>query len=183
MQTRSISGCILSGMLRKQKYLILAKIRYNHCVLPPGGHAMKHRYHQAVTLLLLLMLLLQMASSSSAETLTKLGNSALRKAIKDSVYADWHIYQPTDMEISGKNVFNTFLFKKGSSFPLVAEKNGVYCLLVMKKQKAVGLWAMHIPICYLRKDILLRALPLTLVFLTRNIRPAICAYGYGTMTA
>ena len=63
---------------------------------------MKHRYHQAVTLLLLLMLLLQMASSSSAETLTKLGNSALRKAIKDSVYADWHIYQPTDMEISGK---------------------------------------------------------------------------------
>ena len=97
---------------------------------------MKHRYHQAVTLLLLLMLLLQMASSSSAETLTKLGNSALRKAIKDSVYADWHIYQPTDMEISGKNVFNTFLFKKGSSFPLVAEKNGVYCLLVMKKQKS-----------------------------------------------
>ena len=82
------------------------------------------------------MLLLQMASSSSAETLTKLGNSALRKAIKDSVYADWHIYQPTDMEISGKNVFNTFLFKKGSSFPLVAEKNGVYCLLVMKKQKS-----------------------------------------------
>ena len=52
---------------------------------------MKHRYHQAITLLLLLMLLLQMASSSSAETLTKLGNSALRKAIKDSVYADWHI--------------------------------------------------------------------------------------------
>ena len=88
------------------------------------------------TLLLLLMLLLQMASSSSAETLTKLGNSALRKAIKDSVYADWHIYQPTDMEISEKNVFNTFLFKKGSSFPLVAEKNGVYCLLVMKKQKS-----------------------------------------------
>lgn len=65
-----------------------------------------------------------------------LGNSALRKAIKDSVYADWHIYQPTDMEISGKNVFNTFLFKKGSFFPLVAEKNGVYCLLVMKKQKS-----------------------------------------------
>ena len=31
---------------------------------------------------------------------------------------------------------NTFLFKKGSSFPLVAEKNGVYCLLVMKKQKS-----------------------------------------------
>ena len=91
MQKRSIAGCILSGTLRKQKYLILAKIRYNHCVLPPGGHAMKHRYHQAVTLLLLLMLLLQMASSSSAETLTKLGNSALRKAIKDSVYADWHI--------------------------------------------------------------------------------------------
>ena len=135
MQKRSIAGGILSGMLRKQKYLILAKIRYNHCVLPPRGHAMKHRYHQAITLLLLLMLLLQMASSSSAETLTKLGNSALRKAIKDSVYADWHIYQPTDMEISGKNVFNTFLFKKGSSFPLVAEKNGVYCLLVMKKQK------------------------------------------------
>ena len=27
MQKRSIAGCILSGMLRKQKYLILAKIR------------------------------------------------------------------------------------------------------------------------------------------------------------
>ena len=86
---------------------------------------MKHRYHQAVTLLLLLMLLLQMASSSSAETLTKLGNSALRKAIKDSVYADWHIYQPTDMEISGKNVFNTFLFKKAVLFRL-SQKRTVY---------------------------------------------------------
>ena len=134
MQKRSIAGCILSGMLRKQKYLILAKIRYNHCVLPPGGHAMKHRYHQAVTLLLLLMLLLQMASSSSAETLTKLGNSALRKAIKDSVYADWHIYQPTDMEISGKNVFNTFLFKKRQFFSTCRRKER--CILPVGYEEA-----------------------------------------------
>lgn len=86
---------------------------------------MKHRYHQAVTLLLLLMLLLQMASSSSAETLTKLGNSALRKAIKNSVYSDWHIYQPTDMEISGKNVFTPFYSKKAVFFHL-SQKRTVY---------------------------------------------------------
>lgn len=95
---------------------------------------MKHRYHQAVSLLLLLMLLLQMASSSSAETLTKLGNSALRKAIKDSVYADWHIYQPTDMEISGKNVFNTFLFKKRQFFSTCRRKER--CILPVGYEEA-----------------------------------------------
>ena len=85
---------------------------------------MKHRYHQAVTLLLLLMLLLQMASSSSAETLTKLGNSALRKAIKDSVYADWHIYQPTWK--SRERMFLTPFYSKKAVLFHLSQKRTVY---------------------------------------------------------
>ena len=67
------------------------------------------------------------------ENCKELKNKSIRSALSKTPYATWTIYQPSDSETAGKNIYSEKWYKTTKWFPVIAKKGDSIDLLLLHK--------------------------------------------------
>ena len=90
-------------------------------------------------LCILLCLMLSSANASSHEnnqqfgSCKKLSNKDIIKVLRQTKYASWDIYQPTDSEIEGRDIYKEDWFKSTAWFPVIAHQDNEVELVLLHR--------------------------------------------------
>ncbi len=85
------------------------------------------------------------------ENCRRLTNKDIMKALSSSKYASWEIYQPTDSEMTKRNIYTEKWFKSTSWFPVIAHRDNQIELVLL--QRVDNKWLIVLSNSYaLKKD-------------------------------